>query len=65
MTTIHETNEMNSIRQILDQDLVQIVISDHTIFLKVTWDECLVVSIGLLAVIIAEFGSVSFIIKAF
>jgi len=64
MTTIHETDEMNSICQILDQDLVEIVISDHTIFLKVAWDERLVVSIGFVAVIVAEFGSVSFTFKS-
>mmetsp|Transcript_3086 Transcript_3086/g.6294 ORF Transcript_3086/g.6294 Transcript_3086/m.6294 type:complete len:298 (-) Transcript_3086:130-1023(-) len=63
MTTIHETDEMNSICQILDQDLVEIVISDHTIFLKVAWDERLVVSIGFVAVIVAEFGSVSGIVQ--
>jgi len=55
---------MNSICQILDQDLVEIVISDHTIFLKVAWDERLVVSIGFVAVIVAEFGSVSFTFKS-
>ena len=59
VATVHQRHHMHPIRTRLHEVVVQVIVADHPTRLKVTRDQCLVVSVGFIAAIIPNLSAVT------